>query len=303
VSAPPLRVGPEVAAAIAEQQPVVALESTIFSSLGLSAPVNRATFDDCVAAVRAEGAVPALCAVLDGVAHVGLDDATPVFELTTKLGERDLPIAIARGGSGVTTVSATLALAARAGIAVFATGGIGGVHRDAATSGDISADLPAIARHPVVTVSAGVKGFLDVARTVEYLETAGVPVLGWQTDEFPAFWCRTSGARVAARVEDAASVAAAVAAARALGNPTGVLVVAPCPHGAAIAADEIDPVIEAALGAAAAAGVRGGAVTPHLLEHIAVSTGGRALQANRALAVHNAQIAAAIAGSLVEASL
>lgn len=301
-------VDPEVAAALAERRPVVALESTIFSSLGLPAPVNRETFDECIAAIRGQGVVPAVCAVLDGVAHVGVAEPSPIFGLTTKLAERDLPVAIARGASGVTTVSATVALAARAGIGVFATGGIGGVHRATRTragetTDDISADLPAIARHPVVTVSAGVKGFLDVARTVEYLETAGVPVLGWRTDEFPAFWCATSGAPVAARVEDGATVAACVGAARALGNPTGMLVVAACPPEFAISAAEIEPVIDAALASAADAGVRGGAVTPFVLERIAAATGERALLANRALAVQNAQIASKVARAIAGASL
>lgn len=284
----------EVREALATGGSVVALESTIFSSLGLPAPDNERVLHDCLEAVRAAGATPAVCAVVDGVAEVGTMAYDRVLGATLKLGERDLPHAVATGATGVTTVSATVALAAIAGIDVFATGGIGGVHRGAEITGDISADLPAIARHPVLTVSAGVKGFLDVGRTVEYLETLGVPVLGWQTDVFPAFWCRTSDHRVGSRVDDTAAAAAVVHAARTLGG-TGLLLVVPCPEDAALARDEIDPVIEAALAASVSAGVVGGAVTPFVLEHIRAATAGRSIVANRALAVRNAQIGAQVA--------
>ena len=203
-----LVVSPEVATALADGAPVVALESTIFSTFGLPAPANREALNRCLAAVRAGGAVPAVTAVLDGVARVGLapDDHDRILAGGVKVAERDLPVVIAQGAPvGVTTVSASLALAAAAGVSVFATGGIGGVHRGAEVTGDISADLGAIAAYPVVTVCAGAKAFLDLARALEHLETLGVPVLGWRTDEFPMFWCRSSGLPAPHRVEDAAA--------------------------------------------------------------------------------------------------
>ena len=187
-----LRVGEEVSDALAGHRRVVALESTIFSGLGLPSPANRECLDRCVTAVRDGGSVPALSAVIDGVAVVGVDesDLDRVLAGTHKVAARDLARAVSSGlDVGVTTVSASLTLAARAGIEVFATGGIGGVHRSAEVTGDVSQDLVALSRHPVVTVSAGAKAFLDLARTLEYLETLGVPVAGWQTDRFPAFLC------------------------------------------------------------------------------------------------------------------
>jgi pseudouridylate synthase len=298
-----VRIAEEVSAALASGDAIVALESTIFSSLGLPAPDNRIVLAECIAAIRDVGATPAVCAVIDGVATIGTSDHERVLGATTKLGERDLPAAMATGATGVTTVSATVALAAHAGIEVFATGGIGGVHRGVEHTGDISADLLAIARHSVVTVSAGVKGFLDVGRTVEYLETLGVPVLGWQTEEFPAFWCRTSGFEVGQRVDDTDTVARAVRSARQLGNPTGFLLAVPCPESVAIADDELAPVIATALRDADRSGVSAGAVTPFVLDRILVATAGRSVVANRALAVQNAQIAARVARSLVATSL
>ena len=298
-----VRIADEVTDALQSGSPVVALESTIFSSLGLPAPDNAAVLDDCLAVVRSEGAIPAVCAVVEGVATIGTDDHERILSAAVKLGERDLPAAMASGVTGVTTVSATVALAAHAGIEVFATGGIGGVHRGVEHTGDISADLLAIGRHPVLTVSAGVKGFLDIERTLEYLETIGVPVLGWQTDEFPSFWCRTSGSRVAQRVDDVDTVARAVRSARRLGNSTGFLLAVPCPSESAIPVDELSPVIDAALGDADRAAVRSAAVTPFVLERIFVATAGRSIVANRALAVQNAQIAARVARSLAATSL
>lgn len=299
-----LRLGAEVAAAQRDGAPVVALESTIFSALGLPPADSRAVFDGCVAAIRHAGAVPAPCAVVDGEARVGADDLDDWYDAVAntshKLAARDLPLAHALGKRGVTTVSATLAIAAEAGIAVFATGGIGGVHRDVGRTGDISADLDAIARYPVVTVSAGVKGFLDVARTVEHLETASVPVMGFGTDEFPAFWCRTSGCPVP-RVDEPEAVARAFGHLRRREGNGGLLLVVPCPEADAIDAATIDPVIEAALAAADREGIRGGAVTPFVLEHVRVATHGRSIAANRALAVQNAQIAARVACALAAA--
>jgi pseudouridine-5'-phosphate glycosidase len=297
-----IEIAPEVAAAVAAGRPVVVLESTIFSRLGLPAEAGEEALRRCLAAVRQKGAVPALTAVLDGALRVGLGEGerARVLELETKLAERDLPAAAAAGASGATTVSAALALAARAGIEVFATGGIGGVHRRAERTGDVSSDLTALARHAVVTVSAGVKGFLDLPRTLEALETLGVPVLGYGTDELPAFWCRTSGLPVPYRCDSAGEVAAVARAARELGLAAGVLVAVPCPEAEALPRELVEPAIEEALGEAERRGISGGAVTPFVLERLAEATGGRTLPANLALAERNAEVAAAIAVALAE---
>jgi pseudouridine-5'-phosphate glycosidase len=237
---------------------------------------------------------------------VGLaeDEHQAILAGDHKVAERDLgPVLAAGAAVAVTTVSATVALAAAAGIAVFATGGIGGVHRGAETTFDVSSDLTAIARHPVATVCAGAKGFLDLPKTMEYLETLGVPVVGLATSELPAFWCRSSGLTLSHRVDDAAGAAAVVRAMRRLGATHGVLVVNPCPEDAAIPREEMEPRIDEALAAAAAAGITGGAVTPAVLDHLARATGGRTLVANLALAEHNAAQAAAIAVSLAQSSV
>jgi pseudouridine-5'-phosphate glycosidase len=281
----------DVARAVADRRPVVALESTIFSNLGLPSPANAQALDRCLNAVRDGGAIPALTAVLDGVARVGLfaDEHPRILGEARKAAERDLPVAVAQSWEfGATTVSASVALAAAAGVSVFATGGIGGVHRGSELTGDISADLDAIANHPVVTVSAGAKAFLDLARTLEYLETAGVPVLGWRHDDFPAFYTRSSGLRVPHRVESASEVAAVLANRTRPG--TGVLVAVPIPE-----ADALDAVLEGALAECAAAGIAGAAVTPFVLARIAAATEGRSIPANLALAEHNARVAAEIA--------
>ncbi len=218
---------------------------------------------------------------------------------TRKITARDLPHAVATGlDAGVTTVSASLTLAAAAGIGVFATGGIGGVHRGAESTGDISHDLTALARHPVVTVSAGAKAFLDLARTLEHLETLGVPVVGWNTDRFPAFYVRDSGLPVPAMVHDGHEVAAMVRAAAALGHPGGVLVANPIPE-----ADELDPervgeALAQGLARVERAGLRGAEVTPVVLAAIAEATGGDSVPANLALAESNAAVAAEIAIAL-----
>ncbi|HKA05440.1 MAG TPA: pseudouridine-5'-phosphate glycosidase, partial [Acidimicrobiales bacterium] len=200
--------------ALAAGRPVVAMESTIFSNLGLPAPANIEALDRCLAAVRAAGAVPAITAVLDGAARVGLDptEHERICGPARKVAERDLAVAVAQGWPyGATTVSASLALSAAVGISVFSTGGIGGVHRNAEETGDVSADLDAIAHHPLVTVCAGAKAFLDLPRTLEELERIGVPVLGWRHDWFPAFYTRSSGLPVPHRVETADEVAAVLA--------------------------------------------------------------------------------------------
>lgn len=296
-----LSVDPEVDAALADGRPVVALESTIFSHLGLPSPANGDALERCLAAVRDGGAVPAITVVLDGVARVGIPEAEHerVLGPARKVAARDVPVAVGQGWPvGATTVSAALLLAARVGIAVFATGGIGGVHRDVATSGDVSADLDAIATAPVVTVSAGAKVFLDLARTLEHLETAGVPVLGWRTDTFPAFTVRSSGLPVPHRVDDAHEVATIVRAGRQLGRPGGTLLAVPVPEADALPAEEVDAALVGALAEADRAGITGAAVTPWVLERIATATAGRSVPANLALAEHNAEVAAAVAVAL-----
>jgi len=291
-----LDIAPEVADALSSGAPVVAMESTIYSHLGLPSPSNREALDRCSAAIRAEGAVPAVTAVLDGRIRVGLHpgEEERILGAARKAAERDVPVAVAqRWEFAATTVSASLAIAAAAGIAVFATGGIGGVHRQAELTGDASADLDAIARHHVVTVSAGAKAFLDLPRTVEYLETAGVPVLGWQTDDFPAFYTRTSGLPVAHRVESADEVAGVY---RAMLPPAGgILVASPIPAEAELDRDEIDRVIAEALADCEQAGIVGAPVTPFVLERIGVATDGRSVPANLALAERNASVAAQVA--------
>lgn len=304
-SHPALRLSAAVDTAVTEGRPVVALETTVFSGLGLPEPAGREALRRALAELDRRGAIPALTAGLDGVARVGLDasELDRLFATDRKMGERDLPVAVAQGWpAAATTVSASVALAAAAGIEVFATGGIGGVHRDWRETGDESADLGALARHPVVTVCAGAKAFLDLPRTLERLETLGVPVLGLDTDggEFPAFWSRRSGLPVPQPVGSPAEVAEVVRAARTLGHGGGggLLVVTPVPHADEVPFEELAPVIEAALAEAVAAGVTGGAVTPFVLGRIAAATGGRTVTANIALVEHNVAVAAAIASEL-----
>ena len=295
------RVGDEVAAALADQTPVVAMESTIYSAFGLPEPANLECLDRCNAVIRAAGAVPAMTAVLDGVSVVGIadDEVERVLGGTTKIAARDLGPAHAAGlDVGVTTVSASVTLSARAGVGVFATGGIGGVHRGAAESGDVSHDLLAIARHPVVTVSAGAKAFLDLPRTLEEFETLGVPVVGWNTDRFPAFYTRDSGSPVTRTVTSGADVAALVAANRDLGHPGGVLVANPIPEADGLDSARIDAAIADALATAAAQGVQGPGVTPVVLAAIAEATDGDSVPANLALAENNARVAAEIAAAM-----
>ena len=298
-----VRISPGIASAVAAGQAVVALESTVFSRLGLPGPAGAEARKRVYDAVVGGGAIPALTVVLDGVARVGVNDRElpRVLAADRKVGERDLAVAVAqRWPAAATTVSASLALAAAAGIEVFATGGIGGVHRDWAQTGDESADLAALARHPVVTVCAGAKSFLDLPRTLERLETLGVPVIGFGTDGggFPAFWSRRSGLPVPHEVNTAHDAAEVVLAARALGYGGGLLVVTPVPGGDEVPFEELAPIIDAALADATRAGIRGGAVTPFVIERIAGATGGRTVAANLALVEHNAAVATAIAGAL-----
>jgi pseudouridylate synthase len=295
----PVTVSDEVAGTLEAGGAVVALESTIFSNLGLPHPANRDALDRCLAAVRAAGAVPAVTAVLDGRARVGLDPAEHerILGPARKVAERDLAVAVAqRWGFGATTVSASLALAHLAGVRVFATGGIGGVHRGAEVTGDISADLDALANHPVVTVCAGAKAFLDLPRTLEYLETAGVPVLGWRHEWFPAFYTRSSGVPVAHRVETAGEVADVLdyrARAR-----TGVLLTVPIPEADELDREQLATTLADALEDAVRRGVTGAAITPFVLSRIAEATSGRSVPANLALAESNAAVAGEIAVAL-----
>jgi pseudouridine-5'-phosphate glycosidase len=286
----------EVSNALAEGLAVVALESTIFSHLGLPSPHNREALDRCLAAVRAGGAVPAVTAVLDGTVRLGLTDAEHerILGPARKAAERDIAVAVGqRWDVGATTVSASVAIAAAAGVSVFATGGIGGVHRGSELTGDISADLDAIASHPVVTVSAGAKAFLDLPRTLEFLEAAGAAVLGWQHDWFPAFYTRSSGLPVPHRVESADEVARIFAA---RSRPSsGMLLTVPIPAEAELDAADLDRVLQAALDECDRSGVTGAAITPFVLGRIGEATEGRSVPANLALAEHNAAVAAQVA--------
>jgi pseudouridine-5'-phosphate glycosidase len=294
-----VRLSDRVAAALSEGRPVVALESTIFSTLGLPAPANSDALRRCQEAVRAGGAEPAVTVILDGIARVGIEpeDEQRVLGGSTKVAERDLAVAIARGiTTGVTTVSASLALAHVAGIAVFATGGIGGVHRGVEISGDISADLDALAHHPVVTVCAGAKAFLDLPRTLEYLETFGVPVLGWHYDWFPGFYIRNTGLPIPQRVDSARLVADILR--NRVRPDTGVLLTVPIPEADELDSSCVQTSLEAALAALASESVTGAAVTPFILARIEQATDGGSIPANIALAVNNARVGAIIAAAI-----
>ena len=301
---PGLAVGAEVAAALAAGRPVVALESTIITH-GLPWPENLRMAREVAATVRAGGAVPATVALLDGAPVIGLDDAAlarlaSAGPAAAKASRRDLGPLIAAGATAGTTVAATMHLAALAGIAVFATGGIGGVHRGAETSFDISADLIELGRTRVAVVCAGAKSILDLGKTLEVLETQGVPVLGYRTGEFPAFFVRTSFHALEHRCDTPQAAARAIAAHWALGG-AGVLVANPIPAADAADAAAIGAGIAAAMAEASASGIVGKAVTPFLLARLAALTEGRSLAANLALVRHNAEVAAAIAGALVAA--
>jgi pseudouridine-5'-phosphate glycosidase len=252
-------------------------------------------------AVREAGATPATIGILAGAVRVGLSSgelASLAASDAAKVNPGNLAAVVASGRAGSTTVAATAWAAARAGIRIFATGGIGGVHRDAAESGDVSADLTALARHPVAVVCAGAKAILDLPRTREMLETLGVPVLGFGTSEFPAFYRRSSGLAVDARCDSPAEAAAAIAAHFDVGLPGGLVVANPIPTEHELPADLHDTALSTALADAAAAGVRGRDVTPFLLERMRQLTGDASLRANEALLVHNAKTAARIAVAL-----
>jgi pseudouridine-5'-phosphate glycosidase len=296
-----ISITPAVEEAVHARQGVVALESTVIAH-GLPSPHNVETARDCEAEVRRSGALPATIGIVEGRAVIGLSDqqiqSIAQRSGVTKANPANLAQVIAEGGWGATTVAASLHLANLAGIKVFATGGIGGVHRGASDSFDISADLTALARYPVITVCAGAKAILDLPKTLEVLETLGAPVIGYQTDELPAFYSRSSGLKLDARADSATQIAKIVTAHWRMGFSTGALVVAPVPAEDEVPADEIQDVIDEALEAAAREGLAGRSVTPFLLSRIAAKTGGRALRANVALLKNNARIAGAIAVAL-----
>jgi pseudouridine-5'-phosphate glycosidase len=295
----------EVARALDAGRPVVALESSLISH-GLPRPQNLETARRLEAVARAEGAVPATVALRGGKIRIGLSDAE-LEDLATagdvvKVSRRDLAPVLARKGLGATTAAATLTAAALAGIRVFATGGIGGVHRGGETSLDVSADLGELARSPVAVVSAGAKSILDLERTLEVLETWGVPVVGYGTDDFPAFFDRNSGLALEARVDSPEAAADMMRAHWGLGLTGGLLFANPIPEGAAIEPEALEAWMTAALAEAAATGVSGKAVTPFLLERLNEHSGGRTLAANMALLEHNARIGARIAAAYAAGS-
>jgi len=292
---------PEVADALTQGHPVVALESTIITH-GMPWPGNRDMALEVEAVIRSEGAVPATIAVIDGRLHAGLDEAT-ITKLAQardvmKLSRADFAFALSQGRTGATTVAATMMAAQLAGIGVFATGGIGGVHQGAETSFDISADLDELARTPVIVVSAGAKAILDIPKTLEALETRGVPVVAYGQDEMPAFWSRSSGLKAPLRLNDPAQIARFEATRRALGGHGGMLIANPVPEADEIPATEMNRHIAEALAAAKAQGIEGKAVTPFLLGKILEITGGESLKTNIALVLNNARLAARIATAL-----
>ena len=294
----PIRFSPEITAARAQGRPVVALESTIITH-GMPFPQNVETARAVEAEIRAHGAAPATIAIMDHQIYIGLTDADldrlGQASHVAKLSRADLAACVAMGGIGATTVAATMICARLAGIDVFATGGIGGVHRGAETSFDISADLAELAETSVTVVAAGAKAILDLPKTLEYLETRGVPVIAYGQDAFPAFWSRDSGLRSPLRMDTAADIAAAHLMRATLGLPGGQLVANPIPLEAEILASEINPFIDAALKDAAAQGIAAKAVTPFLLDRMYHLTQGRSLTANIALVLNNARLGAAIA--------
>jgi pseudouridylate synthase len=289
---------PEVAKALRAGRPVVALESTIITH-GMPYPQNAMMAANVEAVIREEGAVPATIAVIGGRLKIGLSDAERValaqVKGATKLSRADLAFAVATGGTGGTTVAATMMAAALTGIKVFATGGIGGVHWGAEQSFDISADLEEFSLSPVITVCAGAKAILDLEKTFEVLETKGVPVVVYQSDEIPAFWSRGSGLKAPLRLDAAKEIANFQKARQTLGIVGGMLIANPIPADSEIPQAEMAGYIRQALTEADAAGVRGKAVTPWLLSRMLEITGGRSLVANIALVENNARLATKIA--------
>ena len=300
---PHVALSPEVAAALAAGRPVVALETTIISH-GMPWPDNLETALGVEAVVRAAGAVPAAIAVMGGTIRVGLErselEHLAQAKDVLKLSSADIAYALIAGRTGATTVAATMIAAHLAGIRVFATGGIGGVHRGAEESFDISADLTELSRTPVTVVCAGAKALLDLDKTLEVLETLGVPVVSYRSDAFPAFWSRDSGLPSPLRLDDAGAIAGFMRARAELGQAGGMLVANPVPEADEIPLAEMAPVIEAAVADAAARHVSGKAVTPFLLDAIFHLTEGRSLVTNVALVKNNARLAARIAVELAQ---
>ena len=295
----PLRVEPAVAEALKTGHPVVALESALITH-GFSPPANLEVARRMETAVQEEGALPATVAVLDGTPRIGLTDEqvrrlASLQDRPHKISLRDLPGALAQGASGGTTVAATMHLAHLAGVRVFVTGGIGGVHRGHPE--DVSADLTALESIPITVVCSGAKAILDLLRTRAALETRGVPVAGYGTDAFPAFYSRRSGLKVDTIVHTAEEAALLAQARTALGLSAALLVCVPVPGQHALPAEEMDATITQALAEAEAAGVRGKRLTPFLLARVVELTGGRARRANEALLVNNARVAARIASA------
>lgn len=300
---PLLDVAPPVAAALAEGQPVVALESTIIAH-GMPYPRNLETARQVEADVRSSGAVPATIAVIAGRIRVGLDDTAltslATAECVAKLSRRDLPWALATGTLGATTVATTMQAAHLAGISVFVTGGIGGVHRGAERSFDVSADLEELGRTPVAVVCAGAKSILDLPKTLEVLETKGVPVIAVGQDAFPAFFTRSSGLDAPLRLDSPAAIARTLLAAKALGNPQGAVIANPVPAADALPDALIGSAINDALSDANADEVIGRDATPYLLAKLVALTDGRSLDTNIALVRNNARLGAAIAVALAQ---
>ncbi|MBR0063359.1 MAG: pseudouridine-5'-phosphate glycosidase [Oscillospiraceae bacterium] len=297
-----LDIAPEVQKALSENRPVVALESTIISH-GMPYPQNVETALNVERIIREAGAVPATCAIIGGRLKAGLSKEE-IEHLgkkgydVPKASRRDLPVLVARGSDGATTVTTTMMIAAMAGIKVFATGGIGGVHRGAETTMDISADLEELGQTPVMVICAGAKSILDLGLTLEYLETKGVPVIGFGTDELPAFYTRRSGFGVDYRIDTPEELAAAFKAQRDMGYKGGMLVTNPIPEEYSMDKATIDAAIEKALEECRAQGIHGKQTTPFLLARIKDITGGDSLASNIQLVYNNARLAAKTASEL-----
>lgn len=302
---PNLKVSGEVGDALARRVPVVALETTILSH-GMPYPRNVETATEVERIVRERGAVPATIAVIGGEIRIGLSAEEIEYFGTArdilKLSRADLPYAIATGKDGATTVAGTMICAHLAGIAVFATGGVGGVHRGAERTMDISADIEELARTPVAVVCAGAKALLDLPRTLEALETRGVPVIGYRTSDFPAFWSRSSGLPAPLRFDSPGDVAKFLRTKRDLGIGGGTLVTNPIPQQYEISFEEMAGHIRTAIAQASSAGITGKSVTPWLLDKILSLSGGKSLEANVELVKNNARVAAGIAGELARLS-
>ena len=299
-----LKISPAVQKALDEGRPVIALESTIISH-GMPYPQNLETARMCEAEARKYGVEPATVAVIHGQLCAGLTDEELEYlartgPKVTKASRRDLPILVARKADGATTVAATMIIAAMAGIKVFATGGIGGVHRGAETTMDISADLEELAETPVAVVCAGAKSILDLGLTLEYLETKGVPVLGYKTKTLPAFYTYESDFEVDYRMDSPQEIADAIRAQRAMGYPGGMLITNPIPEKYAMPADQINAAIDQALREANEQGVKGKATTPFLLARVCELTGGESLASNIQLVLNNVRLASKIAVELTK---